>query len=134
MGKPAAQVNDRMKGAATLYHELLFKNRPVADILEMQPKLVEIWPEGGDRNHLYGRPLSYYQQLQKLNLAAAWTRVKVPTLLIWGKNDQFVDEAMARESLQYCDDGHLEVFETATHWVQHEQPTRVNNLLSQFFA
>ena len=62
------------------------------------------------------------------------SRVKVPALLIWGKNDQFAGEAMARESLQYCDDGHLEVFETATHWVQHEQPARVNNLLSQFFA
>jgi epoxide hydrolase 4 len=62
------------------------------------------------------------------------SRVKVPALLIWGKNDQFAGEAMARESLQYCDDGHLEIFETATHWVQHEQPARVNNLLSQFFA
>ncbi len=62
------------------------------------------------------------------------SRVKVPALLIWGKNDQFVGEAMARESLQYCDDGHLEMFETATHWVQHEQPAQVNNLLSQFFA
>jgi len=45
-----------------------------------------------------------------------------------------VDEAMARESLQYCDDGHLEILETATQGVQHEQPARVNNLLSQFFA
>ena len=62
------------------------------------------------------------------------SRVKVPALLIWGKNDQFAGEAMARESLQYCDDGHLEMFETATHWVQHEEPARVNNLLSQFFA
>ena len=62
------------------------------------------------------------------------SRVKVPALLIWGKNDQFAGEAMARESLQYCDDGHLEMFKTAGHWVQHEEPTRVNDLLSQFFA
>ena len=62
------------------------------------------------------------------------SRVKVPALLIWGKNDQFVGEAMARESLEYCDDGRLEMFETASHWVQHEEPTQVNNLLSQFFA
>ena len=62
------------------------------------------------------------------------SRVKVPALLIWGKNDQFAGEAMARESLHYCDDGHLEIFETATHWVQHEQPAQVNTLLSQFFA
>ena len=70
----------------------------------------------------------------KLALDPEASRVKVPALLIWGKNDQFVDEAMARESLQYCDDGHLEMFETANHWVQHEQPARVNNLLSQFFS
>ena len=62
------------------------------------------------------------------------SRVKVPALLILGKNDQFVGQAMAGESLQYCDDGHLELFETATHWVQHEEPVQVNTLLSQFFA
>jgi len=62
------------------------------------------------------------------------SRVKLPTLLIWGKNDQFAVEAMARESLQYCDNGHLEFFESATHWVQHKEAANVNNLLSQFFA
>ena len=70
----------------------------------------------------------------KFALDSEASRVKVPTLLIWGKNDQFVGEAMARESLQCCDDGHLEIFETATHWVQHEEPARVNTLLSQFFS
>jgi len=68
----------------------------------------------------------------KLALDPDASRVKVPTLLIWAKNDQFVGEAMARESLEYCDDGHLEMLESATHWIQHEQP--VNTLLSQFFA
>jgi epoxide hydrolase 4 len=62
------------------------------------------------------------------------SRVKVPVLLICGRNDQFVDEAMAKESLLYCDDGYLEVFKTANHWVQHEEPAHLNTLLSQFFA
>ena len=70
----------------------------------------------------------------KFALDSNASRVKVPALLIWGKNDQFTGEAMARESLQYCDDGHLEMFETATHWVQHEEPAQVNTLLSQFFS
>jgi pimeloyl-ACP methyl ester carboxylesterase len=87
MGRSPAQVNDRMKGVATLYHELLFKNRPAADIFEMQPKLVDLWPDGADHDHLYGRPLAFYQQLQKLNLAAAWSRVKVPTLVVHGEYD-----------------------------------------------
>jgi pimeloyl-ACP methyl ester carboxylesterase len=70
----------------------------------------------------------------KFALDSKASRVKVPLLLIWGKNDQFAGEAMARESLQYCDDGRLEIFETATHWVQHEEPAKLNTLLSQFFA
>jgi epoxide hydrolase 4 len=70
----------------------------------------------------------------KLALDPEASRVKVPVLLIWGKNDRFAGEAMARESLHYCDDGQLKMFETATHWVQHEEPAQVNNLLSQFFA
>ena len=70
----------------------------------------------------------------KLALDRGSSRVKLPVLLIWGKNDQFAVEAMARESLQYCDNGHLEFFESATHWVQHEEAANVNNLLSQFFA
>jgi pimeloyl-ACP methyl ester carboxylesterase len=87
MGRTPGQVNDCMKGVATLYHELLFRNRPVADILESQPKLLDLWPDGADRQHLYGRPLAFYQQLQKLNLAAAWSRVKVPTLVLHGQYD-----------------------------------------------
>ena len=62
------------------------------------------------------------------------SRIKVPVLLIWGKHDQLLHETMARESLQYCDGGQLEMLAGATHWVQHEQPAQLNNLLSQFFA
>src|SRR5215469_14658412 len=62
----------------------------------------------------------------KLALDPEASRVKVPALLILGKNDQFAGEAMARESLQYCDDGHFEMFETATHWIQHEEPAQIN--------
>jgi epoxide hydrolase 4 len=73
-------------------------------------------------------------RLSKVAVDPEASRVKVPALLIWGKNDQFAVVAMARESLQYCDHGHLEIFETATHWVQHEEAAEVNTLLSKFSA
>ena len=87
MGKSPAEVNDRMKGAATLYHEWLIKSRIVDDILKEQQQLADLWPEGKDHVHLYGRPLRFYQQLQQLNLAAAWSRVKVPTYVLRGAFD-----------------------------------------------
>jgi hypothetical protein len=63
------EVNDRMKGAATLYHEWLIKGRSVDDILKEQPQLADRWSEGKDHAHLYGRPLEFCEQLQQLNLA-----------------------------------------------------------------
>src|ERR1043166_2978192 len=87
MGKSPSEVNDRMKGAATLYYDWLIKNKTVDEILRAHPELTELWPEGKDHAHLYGRPLAFYQQLQKLNLAAAWSRVKVPTLVLHGQFD-----------------------------------------------
>lgn len=86
-GKSPGEVNDRMKNAATLYHDWLIKGRTVGEIVREKSKLAELWPEGTDYNHLYGRPLAFYQQLQKLNLAAAWSQVKVPTLVMFGQYD-----------------------------------------------
>jgi epoxide hydrolase 4 len=99
---------------------------------------IEQYKESWARKGALTAMLNWYRAAllrpSKLALDSEASRVKVPTLLILGKNDQFVSEAMARESLQYCDDGHLEMFEGATHWVQHEKPAQVTTLLSQFFA
>jgi pimeloyl-ACP methyl ester carboxylesterase len=86
-GKPPGEVNQRMKAAATLYYDWLINNNSIESILRDHPELAELWPEGKDHAHLYGRPLAFYQQLQKLNLAAAWSRVKVPTLVLHGQYD-----------------------------------------------
>jgi pimeloyl-ACP methyl ester carboxylesterase len=99
---------------------------------------IEQYKKSWARNGALTAMLNWYRAAllypSKLALDPRGSRVKVPALLIWGKNDRFVGEAMVRESLQYCDDGQLEIFEIASHWVQHEEPTRVNILLSQFFA
>ena len=87
MGKSAGDVNDRMKGAAILYYEWLIKGRSVDEVFNEQPQLAALWPEGKDYAHLYGRPLEFYQQLQKLNLAEAWSHVNVPTYVLRGAFD-----------------------------------------------
>ncbi len=87
MGKLPAEMDDRMKGAATLYHEWLIKGRAVDAIFKDQPELADLWPEGKDHFHLYGRPLAFYKDLQDLNLADEWSRVKVPTYVLRGAFD-----------------------------------------------
>jgi pimeloyl-ACP methyl ester carboxylesterase len=57
-------------------------------------------------------------------------RVTVPTLLIWGVYDQFLKREMAQASIDLCDNGRV-VFLPTTHWVQHEQPERVGELIME---
>jgi pimeloyl-ACP methyl ester carboxylesterase len=87
IGKSPAEVNVRMKGAAKLYESWLLEGRSIDEILRERPELAHLWAEGSDHAHLYGRPLRFYQQLQELNLAGAWSRVKVPALMLHGQYD-----------------------------------------------
>lgn len=59
--------------------------------------------------------------------------VRVPTRILWGERDKFLLVEMARESLRYCTNAELIPFPNASHWVQHEEPSRVSQLLVEFF-
>jgi epoxide hydrolase 4 len=77
--------------------------------------------------------LNWYRALvRKPPTPPADVRVHVPTLIIWGANDVALTQEMAEASLKYCDDGRLVMLENATHWVQHDEPARVNELLTEF--
>lgn len=56
-------------------------------------------------------------------------RIHVPTLIIWGTGDRFLGEELGPMSLDVCTEGRLEPLEGVSHWVQHEAPERVNELL-----
>ncbi len=59
--------------------------------------------------------------------------VHVPTRVLWGERDKFLLAEMAQASLRYCDQAELFTFADASHWLQHEQPARVSELLIDFF-
>jgi epoxide hydrolase 4 len=61
-------------------------------------------------------------------------RVAVETLVIWGARDRALGREMVAPSLALCDRARVVWFEDATHWVQHEEAIRVNELLLAFLA
>jgi pimeloyl-ACP methyl ester carboxylesterase len=61
-------------------------------------------------------------------------RVHVPTLVLWGVRDAAINRGAAEVSRALCDDGRLEWFEEATHWLHREEPERVNRLLLDFLG
>jgi pimeloyl-ACP methyl ester carboxylesterase len=60
--------------------------------------------------------------------------VDVPSLLIWGRHDEALGFPMAEPSAERLTDGRLEVIDEAAHFVQHDAPERVNELILEVLA
>lgn len=84
-GHAPAEINVLMKSVERLYSAYLLERRLPHDILSQQPQLRAVWDGTDDQQ--YGRPVVYYQQLQDLDLVAAWSRVQVPVLALHGEYD-----------------------------------------------
>jgi pimeloyl-ACP methyl ester carboxylesterase len=82
----------------------------------------------------YAAMVNWYRAIVRERPEPRTTRVDVPTRILWGAGDQFLEREMAAESLDFCDDGSLRYFEEATHWVQHEEPEAVAAELVAFCA
>lgn len=89
----------------------------------------EAWARSGA---LTGMINWYRAIIQKPPKLSDNVRVRVPTLVIWGKQDAFLSAEMAQLSIEMCDDGQLVMIEDATHWVQHDAAEQVNRLLLGF--
>lgn len=73
-----------------LYYEMLIKKRTFEDILKDHPTYAKHHRQG--LNHMYGRPMSYYHQVQDFNFAKHWENLKVPVRIRWGTNDWIMTE------------------------------------------
>ncbi|MEP6689670.1 MAG: alpha/beta fold hydrolase [Gemmatimonadaceae bacterium] len=62
----------------------------------------------------------------------ASARVTAPTLVIWGMRDRFLDASLADGLERWVDDVRVERLPEATHWVQHDEPARVAELIVAF--
>ncbi|WP_240689354.1 alpha/beta fold hydrolase [Ammoniphilus sp. YIM 78166] len=91
----------------------------------------EAWSQPG----AYPSMLNWYRAFVQLKRKkSASERIKPPVLLLWGKQDAFLGANMAEESIVLCDEGRLVYFENATHWIQHEEAERVNELIFEFLG
>jgi len=59
-------------------------------------------------------------------------RILPPTLLLWGARDKFIRREAAQPSIDLCDQGQLIFYESATHWLTHEEAEDVNRRILDF--
>jgi len=77
--------------------------------------------------------LNWYRALLRRPALGRWPRIRGPLLLLWGRRDAFLDARLAEPSVRECEQGSVEFFDKATHWLQHEEAAAVNARLLVFF-
>lgn len=64
--------------------------------------------------------INWYRGFRRSNSPPRDT-VTQPTLICWGEDDIALLPSMAEKSVDYCEDGQLQMFPGASHWVHHER-------------
>ena len=109
-----------------LYYGMLIQKKSYAEVLNQYPALRDYNYHGP--NHMYGRPMSYYQQLQDFDLASSWEKVKVPVRILYGENDWIMSEFDNHMIIDVLDrvghsDHQLHIYPGLDHWnTIHDKP------------
>jgi pimeloyl-ACP methyl ester carboxylesterase len=97
-------------------------------------RYVEAWSQPGAAT----ATINYYRAVFRQSPRRAEARIRpvdAPTLVIWGERDRYLGAELAEPDP--ADVPNLERvvrLPNASHWVQHDEPERVNQLLAEFFA
>ena len=75
--------------------------------------------------------VNWYRALLRKPMPSGLQRITVPTQIIWGNNDKYAVRDLAERSLRLCDIASVEYLD-ASHWVQHDEPVRVAELICEF--
>jgi pimeloyl-ACP methyl ester carboxylesterase len=126
-GKSEQEINNRINNISIpLYYGMLIEKKTFGEVIRDNSYL-----KGNNRHsarHMYGRPVSYYQQVQDFNFAKAWENLTIPVRIMRGTNDWImtdIDNDMILSALEKS--GHkdfsLHRFEGLDHWnTIHESP------------
>lgn len=126
-GDSESQIVEKMNNYyIPLYYGMLIQKKTYKEVTDEYPALKKY--NYHSAQHMYGRPVTYYQQLQDLDLASAWEKVKVPVRIMRGTHDWIMssfDNKMIINTLKR--NGHkdhlLYEYPGLDHWnTIHESP------------
>ncbi len=93
-------------------------------------RYVEAWARPGALTAM----LNWYRALARRAGSLQRRRSRAPVRVVWGDRDPFLERGLVEAGLALCERGEAFHLPEATHWVQHEEPERVNRLLLEFLA
>lgn len=94
----------------------------------------EVWSMGltGGCNYYAASPMKPDDNIKNLVLPPEMFIIKIPTQVIWGMGDIALRPELLDGLEDYIADLHIRKIDNATHWITHEQPALVKQLIRDF--
>ena len=94
----------------------------------------DVWNMGmrGGCNFYAASPMKPDDNIKKLVLPPEMFTIKIPTQIIWGMGDIALRPELLEGLKDYIADLRIHKINDATHWVTHEQPARIKQLIGDF--
>jgi pimeloyl-ACP methyl ester carboxylesterase len=116
------------------FRHFLRDARPGAFTPQDTERYTEAWAQPGAASGM----INYYRSSvrQSPRRAEAQLRpIQAPTLVIWGERDRYLGPELAEPDHDDVPNlNRVERLADASHWVHHDEPERVTQLLTEFFA
>ena len=113
-----------------------FRNDPVRPEA-FSPQDIERYVEALSRPGALTAAINYYRALFRQTPAQVrrqLRKVEIPVLVIWGERDRYLGTELAQPDRTWVPDVRVERLVDASHWVQVDQPEKVNALLLDFLG
>lgn len=79
--------------------------------------------------------INYYRNIfSGLLNQQEWGVLRIPTLMIWGKNDRALGIELTYGTEEYVESCQIRYIPNCSHWVQQEQPELVNKYMREFLS
>lgn len=90
-GDTQTEVNRKINEAyIPLYYGMLIEKRRYQYVIDGNALLAQYNYHGAE--HMYGRPVAFYHQMQDFNVAGEWSKLTASARLRWGTNDWIMSE------------------------------------------
>jgi pimeloyl-ACP methyl ester carboxylesterase len=118
----------RANSCSALKRALTGSSKPGAfDDVELE-RYRQAWEQDGALTAM----LNWYRAMPLARPSRA--RITMPVRVLWGDADSALGKGLAEAALRYCDQGEVTHVPGATHWLHHEKPAAVNDMLIHFLA
>ena len=124
---------------STLMEDVMIMNGNMKDAKEKDPEVLEAYKYVFRDFTAWNRGINYYRAVLtnkgmefSHNIRPKLSSIEVRTLHIFGTADKYLGLEAAQASKKYVKNYQLELLEGVSHWVQQEEPEKVNKIMESF--